>query len=118
MTMAGRPERGDPLALDQLEGPGGVEVVHHDDLPAGAGVPHHDGVTARGVEQGHGEQIGQLPLAGGVGQGLPNRSWPLVLRKKRLIKLVQMLRWVPTAPLDVPWCPRCRRWWRRRRDRW
>ena len=34
-------EDGDPLALDELEGPLGVEVVHHDDLPAGRHVGDH-----------------------------------------------------------------------------
>ena len=36
---------------------------------------------------------------------LPNRSWPRVLMKKRLIRLVQMLRCVPTAPLGRPVVP-------------
>ena len=37
--------------------------------------------------------------------GLPKRVAPRVLMKKRLIRLVPMLRWVPTAPLGRPVVP-------------
>ena len=36
---------------------------------------------------------------------LPKRVAPRVLMKKRLIRLVHMLRWVPTAPLGRPVVP-------------
>ena len=50
-------EGGDPLALDQLERPLGIPVVHHDKLPAGGQVGDHDGVTAGGVEERHRQQV-------------------------------------------------------------
>jgi len=36
---------------------------------------------------------------------VPNRVAPRVLMKKRLMRLVAMLRWVPTAPLGRPVVP-------------
>ncbi len=36
---------------------------------------------------------------------VPKRVEPRVLRKKRLIRFVHMLRWVPTAPLGRPVVP-------------
>ena len=36
---------------------------------------------------------------------VPKRMAPRVLMKKRLIRLVHMLRWVPTAPLGRPVVP-------------
>ena len=73
-------EGGDLLALDQLEGACGVEVVHHDDLPAGPDVPHHDRVTAGGVEERYREQDGaSAGCRSGRLRDLPKRSWPLVV---------------------------------------
>ena len=64
-------EGGDPLTLDQLEGPLGIEVVHHDDLSAGADVSHHDGVAPGGVEERDREQDGALHLVRRVDQRSP-----------------------------------------------
>ena len=55
-------EGADPLALDQLEGTLGVEVVHHHELPARGDVGDHDGVAAGGVEERHREEEGGLCL--------------------------------------------------------
>ena len=61
MTMAGTPaEHGDPLPLDELEGPFGVEVVHHHELAAGGRVGDQQRMAARGVEERHRQQVGVL----------------------------------------------------------
>src|SRR3984957_7771335 len=59
-------EEGDLLPLDELEGPLGIEVVHHHQLPAGGGVGDQHGVAAGGVEQGHRQQVGVLAAAAHV----------------------------------------------------
>ena len=107
MTMAGHTaERGDAFACDQLESTLGIEVVHHDDLPAGPDVPDHDGVAAGGVEERHRQRESRsVPSEKGRRGLVPNRSCARVLMKKRLIKLVHMLRCVPTAPLGRPVVP-------------
>jgi hypothetical protein len=60
-----------------------------------------------GVEEGHREQEGVLGARGdgSVSDPVPKRSGPGVLMKKRFIRLVHMLRWVPTAPLGRPVVP-------------
>ena len=108
ITMAGHPaEDGDALPLDQLEGPLGVEVVHHDQLAPGRGVGHQHGVAAGGVEQGNRQEVGVLGAAARRRPISPVRAGcpPTVDTKNRFIRLDTLLRWVPTAPLGRPVVP-------------
>ena len=72
------PEGHDPLALDELEGPFGIPVVHHDELVPRRGVRHQDRVAPRGVEQRHRQQIRRRgpPLSSSRGARLAGRAQP------------------------------------------
>ena len=58
-------EAGEPLALDQLERPLGVPLVHHHELPAEGRIADEDRVTPRSVEEGHGDELRLLRTVAG-----------------------------------------------------
>ncbi len=111
-------EDGDPLPLDQLQGPFRIEVVHHDQLPSGRGVGDEDGVAAGRVEERDRQQIGVLDAPGRVRRRHPSGASSRGSRRRR-----GSSSWRGCCggyrrhPWADRWCPRYRRGSRRPRDR-
>ena len=112
-------EGGDALALDELEGPFGVPVVHHDELVARRGVGHQDRVASGGVEERHRQQVGaRAPPLGVARARRPARASacpPGCSGRTGSSGWCPCCGGCPPRPWASPSCPTCRRWWRRPR---